>query len=351
MKRGKLIRRVAYGCAILLSAWGWFGVSSQEETDARRFDQLAAEWQRQPEFRAITLSYCDDGSRALAATPFGIRANGVVMALRSLPFLPKDLAVNPTSELHYRRFAMGPLCAYLHLCTEQDVPIFAGVLEQTVAKHSAASGPIANGPIATGPVATGPATTTAPIPADPRFVARKFLDMFHMDEPVCTDVGAVQSAAALIRDLDPRRPLVVRQNIDALLVPHISDLARELGVPERIDDMTPEQQRRVFVRLDAHVRARDPELWRTKQLSDFCCGIWAQVYGPSYGLAIKPVLWVHRAAGVALLYFALWAVWRWRVVAGAGSRQPLTSSAALQFRVTPRGPSPPSPTSQSRSPV
>src|SRR4051794_15484814 len=134
MKHGKTIRQALFWSALVLSAWGWFGVSSQDETDARRFDQLAAEWQRAPEFRAITLSYCDDGSRALAATPFGIRANGVVMALRSLPFLPKDLAVNPTSALHYRRFAMGPLCAYLHLCTEQDVPIFAGVLEETVSK-------------------------------------------------------------------------------------------------------------------------------------------------------------------------------------------------------------------------
>jgi hypothetical protein len=299
MKRGKSFRRIAFWLAVALSAWGWFGVSSQDETDARRFDRLAAEWQRNPEFRAINTSYCDDGSRALAATPFGVRANDVVMALRSIPGLPKDLAVNPTSELHYRRFAMGPLCAYLHLCTEQDIPTFARVLEEAVTKHPAATTP------------TTTATITQPtVIADPIVAARELLESFHMDEPVSADVGAVQSAAALIHDVDPRKPLVIRQNIDALLLPQIRDLARELGVPERVDDMTATQQRWVFARLDAHVRTHDPELWRTKQLSDFCCGIWAQVYGPSYGLAIKPILLVHRVAGGALLALVLWALWR-----------------------------------------
>ena len=74
MKRRKTIGRVAFWSAIVISAWGWFGVSSQDETEARRFDELAAEWQRSPEFRAITLSYCDDGSRALSARPFGFSA-------------------------------------------------------------------------------------------------------------------------------------------------------------------------------------------------------------------------------------------------------------------------------------
>ncbi len=299
MKRGTKLRQVSFWLAVALSAWGWLGISAKDKTDAVRFDQLAAEWQRNPEFRSITVSYCDDGSRALAATPFGFSANGVVMALRSIPGLPKDLAVNPTSELHYRRFAMGPLCAYLHLCTEQDVPTFARVLEEAVTKHSAATTP------------TTTATLTQPtVIADPVVVAREFLEAFHMDEAVCTDVGAVQSAGALIHDVDPQRPFFVRQNIDALLLPHVRDVARDLGVPERVDDMTAEQQRWVFARLDAHVRTRDPELWRTKQLSDFCCGIWAQVYGPSYGLAIKPVLILHQVAGGALLVLVLWALWR-----------------------------------------
>ena len=194
------------------------------------------------------------------------------MALRSLPFLPKDLAVNSTSALHYRRFAMGPLCAYLHLCTEQDVPTFSRVLEDTVARQP-----------------------------DPALAGKEFLGAFHMDDPVVVDVGAVQSAASLVHDVAPSHPLVVRQNVDGLLLPHVKALAKELGVPEEIDAMTPEQQRRVFLRLDAFVRARDPELWRTKQLSDFCCGIWAQVYGPSYGLAIKPVIVIHQVSGVVLL--------------------------------------------------
>ena len=54
-RKRRRARRIAFIAALALSAWGWFGVSSQDKTDAWRFDQLAEEWQRSPEFRAITI--------------------------------------------------------------------------------------------------------------------------------------------------------------------------------------------------------------------------------------------------------------------------------------------------------
>jgi hypothetical protein len=271
-------RRAAFFSAVVLSAWAWLGFSSADEAAVRHFDASARAWQTNPEFRRVAADYCLDGSRALATRFMWVPAGGVVVALRSLPFLPRALAVNPTSALHYRRFSGGPLIAYLHLGTEQSIPTFAGALEGIIAGE----------------------------PDDSR-CGRRFLEAFHMDDPVCADAGAVRSAAALIGEVDPRKPFVVRGEVGPLLLPHIRNLARALDIPESPDDMTVDQQRAVFEALDVYVREHDPELWRTKQLNDFCSGVWAQVFGPSYGYAITPVLLAHRAAGLTLGGLMLWA--------------------------------------------
>ena len=64
------------------------------------------------------------------------------------------------------------------------------------------------------------------------------------------------------------------------------------------------QQVAVLERLDDRVRLADPELWRTKQLSDFCAGIWAQVFGPEYGYLLTPFIHL-RLIGTALFIFVL----------------------------------------------
>src|SRR3954469_23070969 len=74
------------------------------------------------------------------------------------------------------------------------------------------------------------------------------------------------------------------------LKPHITTLARELNVPEDPEAMTREQQYAVFDRLDGYVRRNDPELWRTKQLSDFLGGVWGQVFSPPYTILLSPFL-------------------------------------------------------------
>src|SRR5438045_5925841 len=151
----------------------------------------------------------------------GLRAGAIVMAIRSMPGVPKRFAVNPTSRLHYDHFEQGPLCAYLHLCSEQSVADFAGVLEKAGNPVQPSSQPETR-PAATQPAATQ--STSQPVEAG----AQMFLDAFHMDFPVCTDAGALQSVAVLLRDVDARRPLKVRENVGPLLAPHIAGLAREL---------------------------------------------------------------------------------------------------------------------------
>ena len=132
-----------------------------------------------------------------------------------------------------------------------------------------------------------------------------------MDFPVCTDAGALQSVAALFRDVDAGRPLTVREDVGPRLMPHIAALARELNVPEDPVAMTAAQQQAVLDRLDARVRREDPELWRTKQLSDFCGGVWAQVFAPPYKKVTRPLIVLHALAWPGLVALGAWLGFRW----------------------------------------
>ena len=280
------IQRVGF-FATAFCAFAAFGISGTDESAMRGFEEAARHWQANPEFRSISTDYCVRGSRALRTRAYFLRARSLVVAIRSAPFLPRRFAINPTSRAHYDNFGKGPLSAYLHLCSEQSVPEFARVLESVGRREE-------------------PSTTEL----------RQFLDAFHMDVPVCTDEGALDSVRSLLHDMDARRPIAIRQNVGPLLVPHIHEIAHQLKVPEAAPDMSPEQQFAVLERLDAHVRRHDPELWRTKQLSDFCGGVWAQVFGPSYRLLIEPLILLHQAGQFLLIVLLA----RIAFVASAGAR-------------------------------
>jgi hypothetical protein len=253
--------------ALLLSIATAFSMSPSDEAAARGFLERAKLWQRNPEFRGVAMDYCVRGSRALRTRPFMVPARSLVLGARSIPGLPKQYAVNDTSFDHYDAFNRGPLSAYLFLCDEQSVPNFVGVLED-VGK---------------------------------RGEPRRFLDAFHMEQPVCTDAGAMSSVASLVRDTSAARSFTHRTNVGPLLLPHVAAVARELGFPQDPVLMTPDQQGAVLDRLDAHVRYADPELWRTKQLSDFCCGVWAQVFAPEYGYVITPMLLLHQIGWITMI--------------------------------------------------
>ena len=264
--RGK-IARAAWIVAFALCLAAALSVSPTDEAAARGFLEQARRWQTNPEFRGVAIDYCVRGSRALRTRPLMIPARSLVLGVRSIPGMPKQYAVNDTSFAHYDAFSRGPLSAYLFLCDEQSVPNFVGALEE-VGKRG-----------------------------DPR----RFLDAFHMDAPVCKDAGAVSSVTALVRDTSADRSFVRRENVGPMLSAHVRSVARELGFPEEPTLMTPDQQGAVLDRLDAHVRTADPELWRTKQLNDFCCGVWAQVFGPEYGYVITPVLVLHQLGWVGMI--------------------------------------------------
>jgi len=114
----------------------------------------------------------------------------------------------------------------------------------------------------------------------------------------------------LIRDTRSQQPFTVRKDVGSLLLPHVRALATELEFPPEPEQMTPEQQITLLLRLDDYVKQHDYELWRTKQLNDFAGGVWAQVYAPHYHLIIAPALAVRQVGTWGLVLMLLWALLR-----------------------------------------
>jgi hypothetical protein len=240
-----------------------FGITRSDWEKAVAFDRAAVRWQRNPDFRAVTFEYVDLGSRAMQTRIAGVRVKTAIMWFRRIPGLPESIAVNPTSQSHYEDFAAGPWRAYFHLSAEQDVPMGIGILEK-LGTHA----------------------------SDEQI--RKMLSSFRLPVPTVADLGAVLSVRSLLDDVDPDRPFVIRD--------------RPFGQEKlhAADGYSNEQQLALLRALDKELRQRDPERWRTKQVSDFLSGIWAQGYGMMYADAIR-VVRVARIAGrvIVVLFVAL----------------------------------------------
>jgi hypothetical protein len=117
-----------------------------------------------------------------------------------------------------------------------------------------------------------------------------------MNRPVAADPAAVAGVRRLLGEIAVGPAMEPRANVRAELEDAAEVLAGRMALPTSHENMTREQQRVVFGRLDADVRERNPQLWRLKQVSDLCAGIWAQTFGEDYTMVIAPVL---TARGVA----------------------------------------------------
>lgn len=297
-KRRKLAR-AALIVFFLLCAWFAFGISGADEGAYRAFDDSALRWQINPEFRAVAFDYCRCGSRAMHTRPLFIPAKKFIIAIRSIPGLPNSIAVNPTSRQHYENFSRGPLTAYIHLCGEQQMDQFIGIFESIGQR---------------------------PHLSDKDY--RELLDSFHMDFPVAHDAGAIQSTGSVLRDSDAYHAFSIRQNIGPLLLPHIAALSQSLGLPASPQDQTPDQQQAVLDRLDGYVKDHDPELWRTKQLNDYCGGVWAQVFAPPYRYVLVPIVIIRNIAQALLVIMLLLAFWRARRALKRAADLRISGSAA-----------------------
>jgi len=123
---------------------------------------------------------------------------------------------------------------------------------------------------------------------------------FQLPVPTITDEGAVAGVRRLLADAQVERPFTVRTNIAAALRSHI-------GTDPAL--MSKAEQATAFAQLDAVMRASDQELWRSKQVSDFLAGIWAQGYGQIYLDGIDAFFHIRRAARITLVIAMMTAVW------------------------------------------
>lgn len=272
-------RRVARGAfilALLFTGLFAFGLSGADYAALLSFTQAVDRWQHDPEFRTIAIEYSACGSAAMRTRPFFIPAKRLIIAIRSVPGLPKEFAVNPTSRAHYENFSRGPLSAYLHLCREQDLPAYVAAVEPLGRK-------------------TGRTLDDC----------RDWLGDRKMDFPISRDRGAALSVANFLDDADAARSFEVRDGLPTLLLPEIAAVASQLGYPADPGQMTADQQKAVLDRLDDYVHHHAPELWRAKQVNDLSGGIWAQVFGPPYNELLVPILALHSACRFAFALLLL----------------------------------------------
>jgi hypothetical protein len=298
--------RAACAAALLFCLAFGYGLPGRDRNALESFTRAVDRWQANPEFRGLASEYSVRGSEALRTRPLLVPADRLIILARSCPLLPERYALSPTCRAHYEGFSRGPLCAYLHLCDEQAVHHAVAMLEELGRRRREDGRP-------------------GPDEAD----FREFLGAFRLDSPVVKDAGAVQSVAALVAETEAlSRPFRYRTVIGSALAPHVRALAGELGFPADAAAMSVEQQRAVLDRLDGYVRRRDPELWRTKQASDFCAGIWAHVFGRNYNLLLKPFLVLHAACRVAV-----WALLLWAGIVWLRSRQRPSAAVSHAFSV------------------
>lgn len=195
------------------------------------------------------------GVAAMRGRWWGVSGEGVVMSFRSLPGLPLYLALHESSGAHYRAFSQGELAAYLHLSSEQGLEDGLRMIEDLGRRDVLPDADIV-----------------------------QFLDSFKLPAPIVTDAGAIASVRRLLADTQrPPRPFLVRGDLIAALRRHIEQHAVTMAV------------------LDDDIRRDDLELWRTKQVSDFLAGVWAQGYGQIYVSGIDWLIRIRNAARVALV--------------------------------------------------
>jgi hypothetical protein len=244
---------------VVLSAAIGFGLTPADGARLRAFADAVRRWQSNPDFRAVEDEYVSLGVVAMRARFCGVPAERVVMGFRSLPGLPDYLAVNATSAAHYRAFAAGELPAYLHLASEQGMTGGIEMIEILAQRR--------------------------PL-SDADIVA--FLEGFKLPVKIPTDAGAIASVRRLIADAAPTAaPFAVRQQV----------VARLRAIAGEIPPATPDP----LAALDARVKSRDEELWRTKQVSDFLAGVWAVGYGQIYLDGIEWLLRIELAARVVFV--------------------------------------------------
>lgn len=270
---GRNVRRAATALLVVVGALAaalGFGMTPSDVLRVRAFSDAVRGWQVNPDYRAVSAEYVALGVEAMQARLCGISARHVVIGFRSIPGLPDHLAVNNSSAAHYDAFSRGELSAYLHLASEQGFADGVAMVEELRRRELLTDGDIV-----------------------------AFLAGFKLPVPTVTDAGAIAGVRRVLVDVGTK-PLSVRGDVTTPLHSHAASAS---------GTMTRTEQAAAFAQFDAAVRATDPELWRSKQVSDFLAGIWAQGYGQIYLDGIDGFFRIQRAAWMVLVLVLAGGAW------------------------------------------
>ena len=288
-RSGLVLAKGLFALLLLVMFLLGYGISGQDAEAYREFSKAVERWQVNPDFRKIAAEYVQLSNRSLQSHPFFVNAPDLVMALRSLPGLPPEIAVTDTSRDHYDNFANGELAAYVHLSAEQGLASSVGMIESLGAKA----------------IAEGRLSDES---------AEWFLNSFNIKPAIVTDQGALDSVRRLLADTEAGKAPFVHRGLKAppyrvrpaglfgavcerlpehsrlahtRLQPYIERIAAREGIQTSdVLKMSAAEQQKVYARLDAELKSSDFELWRIKQVNDFLSGMWAQAYGQPYNKAL-----------------------------------------------------------------
>lgn len=252
---------------LLASAIAGYSITETDAERLRHFAETVERYSGRPEFRRVGIEYAIVGSQAVRTELLGINAGKVLYNVRRLPGFPKRYAAKESLVLHYAHFSEGPLSAYLHLTGAQGVHDGVSMVEEMGRQGTVSDEE-----------------------------AREFLKSFDVWPAISVDDGALASVRKLVADTWTEKGFAIRSPVVERLRPHIEAIARRHGWATEPAGMSVEQQLAVLAELDSSVKAADRELWRTKQVSDFLCGVWGSTFGRSYGKATR-IAMTARAVG------------------------------------------------------
>jgi hypothetical protein len=254
---------------LLLGILG-YGINGEDAGRLWVFTETVEGYAVGPEFRKVGMEYATVGSEGVKTTLLGMGAGKVLYHIRRLPVFSKRYAAKASLVSHYRHFAEGPLSAYLHLTGVQGVSDGVAMVEKMGRKG---------------------------VVSDEQ--AKWFLGSFAVWPAISMDEKAVASVRGLVADVEGKT-FAIREPVEERLRRWIGVIAREHGWATAPAEMSVEQQLVVLKELDGRIKEADEELWRTKQVSDFLCGVWGSTFGRTYGKVVRMVLAVRATGRVAV---------------------------------------------------
>jgi 8-oxo-dGTP pyrophosphatase MutT (NUDIX family) len=310
-RRRKLIR--ALGAIGVIgggaSAAGAYAlVPSYPREKIQQFSDVLTSWSSGKEDpRFIGKQYDILGSEALKSLPFsGVDA---IKAYRSSPFSP--VPWSPSSGQHYAEFEKEPVFAYLQIAREAGDTADTSEAAKTLRAYISAARSTAEGYRRTGEIRPPnwfvPSVFSGSDDTSQEGLRSYKENLRSVFDELEAHYKSTRSTAAPSRTAP--RPTVDYHHFahpkEALpeLTAGLRQVSQKLFGTDNLDTLTPDQQGRLILEADQHLKTDNPELWSKKQLFDTGVGATRYAARDFYPRQLNPAMQVRDLAlygGLAL---------------------------------------------------